>query len=323
MITSRIIGTGSCLPAKAVSNFDLSELVDTNNEWIVERTGIINRRIAETDTTVSLAAKAALAAIENASVKPEEIDLIIVATFTPDNAMPNTACEVQQAIGAYQAFCFDLNAACSGFVYALQTAHGYLKSGMSKMALVIGAETISRVIDWKDRSTCILFGDGAGAVIVKQDSYGFIDAVSGSDGSKGAVLEQPYSHLSTPFSNGISASIPSYLKMDGQEVFKFAVRKVPETILEITERTNISPDQISHYILHQANKRIIASVAKRLHVQETCFPMNLNEYGNTSAASIPILLDELNRADKLKEKEYLILSGFGGGLTWGTILLQW
>lgn len=323
MMTSRIIGTGSFVPTKTVSNFDLSELVDTNNDWIVERTGIVNRRIAQTDSTVSLAVKAALAAIENASIKPDEIDLIIVATFTPDNAMPNTACEVQKAIGAYHAFCFDLNAACSGFIYALQTAHVYLKSGMSQTALVIGAETISRIIDWKDRSTCILFGDGAGAVIVKQASHGIIDILSGSDGSKGEFLTQPYAHLTTPFSNSDSSSILPYLKMDGQEIFKFAVRKVPETILTLTTRANITPTQIQHYLLHQANKRIIHAVAKRLQVKEECFSMNLEKYGNTSAASIPILLDELNRMGKLKEKEYLIFSGFGGGLTWGTILLQW
>lgn len=323
MIYSRILGTGSCLPEQILDNNYLSTLVDTNDEWIQERTGIRSRRIAVSETTASMALHAAQKAVEDAGIAPEDIDLIIAATFTPDFSMPGTACMVQAGLLAGNAFCFDLNAACTGFLYALQTAHAYIRSGMCRNVLVIGSETVSRTIDWTDRGTCILFGDGAGAAILSQSDMpgGILDFVSGSDGGRGMVLNLENRPLKNPLRKEDTAQ--PYLKMDGQEVFKFAVRKVPETILEITRKNNLAAADIKHYLLHQANKRILQAVAKRLKTDECRFPMNLHRYGNTSAASIPILLDEVCRSGQVKPGDYMILSGFGGGLTWGTALIRW
>lgn len=321
MTTTRIIGTGSYLPNKILSNEYLSSFLDTSDEWITERTGIKERRIATTETSSSMAASAASLALKNANISAKEIDLIIVATFTPDSCMPSVACQVQGSIGASNAVCFDLNAACSGFLFALTTAHAYLSSGIYHKALVIGAETLSRSLDWTDRGTCVLFGDGAGAVVLKRDSQGLIGSLLGSDGQKGNVLSYPSQMSSNLFDKEKKEN--TYLKMDGQEVFKFAVRKVPENISNLLNQHSINVDQIDHFILHQANKRIIQAVAKRLDADEAKFPINLNYCGNTSAASIPILLDDLNQSGSLKKNDTLILSGFGGGLTWGSCLLTW
>lgn len=320
-MTTHIIGTGSFLPEHIVTNNYLSTLVETNHDWIVERTGIQSRRIAVQESTSSMAIQASLHALENASLSPENIDLIITATYTPDQSMPNTACSIQSAIGAKNAFCFDLNAACTGFMFAFQTAHAYITSGLCKHALIVGSETTSRTIDWSDRRTCVLFGDGAGAAIISATSNGTCSFLSGSDGTKGEFLTHKYPTMDTPF---LSAQpYKDYLSMDGQEIFKFAVRKVPESIEAITQQAGISLQSIKAFILHQANSRILSAVAKRLHVDPKRFPMNLDQYGNTSSASIPILLDELNRANMFEQGDYLILSGFGGGLTWCTALLQW
>lgn len=321
MTTTRIIGTGSYLPLAILSNEHLSTIVDTSDEWISERTGIKERRIATTETTSSMASAAALLALENSKTLAEDIDLIIVATFTPDSSMPSVACQVQGEIGALHAVCFDLNAACSGFLFALTTAHAYISSGIYKNALIIGAEALSRAIDWTDRGTCVLFGDGAGAVVLSKDSVGFIGSLLGSDGKKGNVLTYPNQMTKNLFDQ--EEKKETYLQMDGQEVFKFAVRKVPENISDLLKNHHTNIEEIDHFILHQANKRIIQSVAKRLNADENKFPINLNYCGNTSAASVPILLDDLNRSGKLKKNDTLVLSGFGGGLTWGSCLLIW
>lgn len=317
-----IIGTGSCLPKTIVTNDQLADIVDTNNEWISSRTGILERRIATEETTVSLAVGAAQKAVEDAQIVPEDLQLILVATMSPDESMPSTACRVQAAIGAVHAAAFDISAACSGFLVGMITANAYIASGIYQKVLVIGAEILSKVVDWKDRSTCVLFGDGAGAAVLSTvNTGGILGFAQAADGSQGEVLtcqNRGVDNFLTPQENQWN-----YMKMDGQEVFRFAVRTVPQSISQVLEEAQVPSSEISHFILHQANKRIIHSVAKRLGVSETLFPMNLDRLGNTSAASIPILLDELNRAGELKPGQKLIVSGFGGGLTWGTILLEW
>ena len=321
----KILGSGHYAPHTIVTNDDLSRIVDTNDEWISTRTGISTRHISDGEETSDLAAKASLEAIEDACINVEDIDMIILATMTPDAMLPNCASTVQKKIGAVNATCFDINAACSGFLFALNTANAYLVSGMCKNILVIGAETLSKVTDWSDRSTCVLFGDGAGAMIVTADNSKAFYSVSGSDGLKGAVL----TGAATPLKNMLTGSDDTdneaanyYLKMDGQEVFKFAVTKVPECINQVLEKANKSVDDVDMFILHQANVRIISSVAKRLKVEEKKFPVNLGKYGNTSAASIPILFDELHKSGKLDGVRHVVLSGFGGGLTWGASYIE-
>ncbi len=320
-----ILGTGSYTPKRVVTNDDLATIVDTNDEWISSRTGIKERHISEGETSAELGARAALKAIEDAAIDPLDIDLIILASFTPDLTLPNVACQIQEKIGAFNATCYDLNAACSGFLFGLSSANAYLVSGMFRHILVIGSETMSRTIDWSDRSTCVLFGDGAGAAILTADNEKAYVAVSGSDGVKGKVLTGGGTILKNFLINSDTANIVAdtfYIKMDGQEVFKFAVSKVPECINQVLEKAGKIPDDIDYYILHQANVRIISSVAKRLHINEDKIPVNLHKYGNTSAASIPILLDELRRDGTLKSGQKIIFSGFGGGLTWGASYME-
>lgn len=319
-MAARIIGTGSGIPEHIVTNDYLSTIVDTSDEWIRERTGIRERRISKNETTSNLAAKAARNAIENAKISSSQIDIIIVATFTADSYMPSTACLVQKEIGATNAVCFDISAACTGFVFALSSAYAYIQAGLYKNALVIGAETISKTVDWTDRGTCILFGDGAGAVVVQEDNSGKMTFVQGSDGSRGGVLTYPGKSLDNPLTKVEESN--SYIYMDGQEVFKFAVKKVPECIEELLDKTNTNIDEVKYFCLHQANKRIINSVAKRLKQSEEKFPSNLERYGNTSAASIPILLDELYRSNQIQKGDKFVISGFGGGLTWGAALIE-
>ena len=320
VMAASIIGTGSALPENIITNDYLSTVVETSDEWINERTGIRARRIAKEENTSTLAALAAERAIENAAIDANEIDLIIVATLTPDSNMPSTACMVQKEIKAENAFCFDVSAACTGFVYALSSAYAYIASGMCKTALVIGAETISRTIDWTDRGTCVLFGDGAGAVVIKEDAKGKMTFVQGSDGSKGDALVCKGRSLKNLLIDN-QDEIP-YIYMDGQEVFKFAVKKVPECVEQVLIKANADINDVKYFCLHQANKRIISSVAKRLKQPEDKFPINLDKYGNTSAASIPILLDELYKSNTLKFGEKIVISGFGGGLTWGAALIE-
>lgn len=324
-MTTRIIGTGSFFPQRIVSNDDLSKIVDTNDEWISTRTGIKQRRVSEGDDSSSLAIEAAKEAILDAKIDVKEIDLIILATSSADNIFPNTASLVQAAIGADNAVCFDLSAACSGFIFALHNAHAFLKSGIYKKALIIGSEVMSKTIDWNDRGTCVLFGDGAGAVVVSSDTVGVEETVMYSDGTKGNVLVCEDRKVNNFLTKKEQEEIQNfgYIKMDGQEVFKFAVKKVPECITEVLEKGNTDINDVKYFILHQANIRIIQSVAKRLNVSMDRFPTNLELYGNTSAASIPILLDEMNKKNMLNPGDKIVLSGFGAGLSWGATLLTW
>lgn len=320
-MTTNIIGTGSYLPKNVVTNDDLSHIVETSDEWISTRTGIKSRHISTNEDTVTLAYEAAKRALENANVTPQDIDLIIVATLTPSNSMPNTACSVQAKLGNIGAMCFDVNAACSGFLYSLSIAHAMMTTQQMKRALIIGAENLSKIVDWSDRGTCVLFGDGAGAVVMELSQTGIIDYVGGADGSRGDVLKCNDRPLNNFLCNNVEQA--GYMTMDGQEVFKFAVKKVPEIIGVLLEKNQCNTEDVDVFVLHQANQRIISSVAKKLSVDEERFPMNLDRCGNTSAASIPILLDELNRNGRLQKGSTIVLAGFGGGLTWGAMLLRW
>ena len=304
-----------------MTNDDLSKIVETNDEWIRSRTGIRERRIATEDGTSDMAAKAAARAIEQAAILPEEIDLILLATSSPDSCFPNGACEVQAKLGAVNAACYDISAACTGFVFALSTAHAFISAGIYKTALVIGADVLSKLIDWTDRGTCVLFGDGAGAAVVRADETGILGLNMHSNGEKGGVLTCG-SRSNGNFLLGRKPEL-GYMTMDGQEVFKFAVKRVPECMNEVLRETGYTTQDIDHFVIHQANFRIIESIAKRLKVDVDKFPANMERYGNTSGASVPILLDELNRKGQLKRGEKMILSGFGAGLTWGAILLEW
>lgn len=320
-MTSRIIGTGSCLPETVVTNDDLSKIMDTSDEWIASRTGIRERRLAGKETTASMAAEAARRAMQDAGVSAKDIDLILVGTITADYVTPSAACEVQAAIGADHATAFDINAACSGFIFALNTAHAYLQTNMAHTALVIGVETLSKIMDWNDRSTCVLFGDGAGAAVVRADEKGIFCFDQGSDGAKGMVLACQGRTNNNPLVQTDQSL--QYVHMDGQEVYKFAVRIVPDSIKKAMEEAELETDDIKYFVLHQANIRIIQSVAKRLKVDVDKFPISLDHCGNISAGSIPILLDEINRKQMLEKGDKIVICGFGGGLTWGTTILEW
>ena len=320
----QIIGTGSYLPKKVADNHFLSTIVDTDDEWIRQRTGIKERHLSNgKEGTTYMATHAAEAALENAGITADELDMIIVATVSADTYVPSTSCQVQGAIGAIRATCFDLNAACSGFLFAMNTAYAYIEMGMAKTILIIGAETLSREVDWSDRSSCILFGDGAGAAIMRQEEGkgGLIASVTGSDGSQGDVLTCKGRGIQNPFHQ--SKRKKDYLRMEGQAVFRFAVTMVPRCIKQILKKTGYDTEDIKFFVLHQANVRILELIAKRLKVDIDKFPMNLDRYGNTSSASIPILLDELNRNNLLEPGDKIVLSGFGGGLTWGAVLIEW
>lgn len=317
----RICGTGSYVPEYFYENSDLEKLVETTDQWIQERTGIVRRHIVEEDTTVTMAVKAARAALENGKVREEDVDMILVATMTPNRIIPGIACEVQGAIQAVNAVCMDLNAACSGFLFAYNTAQCYISAGIYKNILLIGSESLSNLVDWKDRGSCILFGDGAGAVILKAEEGKQIPFVMHSDGRKGDALVCESRHQKDWQKK--EADRITYMQMDGQEVFRFAVKKVPEVISELLKQAECSENEIDWFVLHQANKRIIESVAKRMKLGIDKFPMNLMEYGNTSSASIPILLDEMNRSKKLQKGQKIVLAGFGAGLSWGAALVEW
>ena len=320
-MTTRIIGTGSCLPETVVTNDFLSTIMDTSDEWITTRTGIRERHLVKDETTTSLAIGAAKQALAAAGVAPAELDLIIVGTVSGDHVTPSTACEVQAGLGAVNAAAFDINAACSGFLFGLHTVDAYIRSGMCRTALVIGAESLSRIMDWNDRSTCVLFGDGAGAAVVRADETGLLAYEQGTDGEKGRYLCCPNRTNNNPLIQ--TDKTLGYTRMDGQEVYKFAVTYVPASILRVLEEAKLQPEDVKYYILHQANLRIIQSVAKRLKLDEDRFPISLDHCGNISAASVPILLDEVNKKGMLQKGDKLILSGFGGGLTWGTCLIEW
>lgn len=321
-MTMRIIGTGSALPEKYVTNDELAGLVDTSDEWIRERTGIAGRHVSTGETVAELAALACERALEDAGRKAEQVELLLVATCSPETGIPSVACQVQSSLGAVNAVAFDLNAACAGFLFALHTAWAYVRSGICRNALIVGAEVLSKLVDWSDRGTCILFGDGAGAVYAEQCAQGgILSFVQHSDGRKGEVLRCDNRALTNPYVKGAMES--PWVRMDGREVFSFAVRQVPAGIAEALERAQLQPDEADLFVLHQANCRIIEGVARRLGLDTARFPMNLDRVGNMSSASIPVLLDELNRTGRLKEGMRLVLSGFGAGLTWGACVLKW
>lgn len=329
-MTGVICGTGACVPDRILDNNEIAQFVDTSDQWIQERTGVIRRRIAQTETTASMAAEAGRQALEEAGIRPEEIDMILAATATPDHIFPCAACEIQERLQAVNAVCFDLNAACSGFLFAYQTAQAYITSGMYRTILVVGSESLSRIVNWEDRGTCILFGDGSGAAVLRaKEGRNWIPAAH-SDGKGGPALLCPGPNVSGNGGNlpGSDSAEDSGLErtgitMDGKAVFQFAVRKVPEVIREVLDANGLSADDIDWFILHQANRRIVESVAKRLKTDIERFPMNLQEYGNTSSASIPILLNEMNRKGLLKKGQKLVMAGFGAGLSWGAAVLEW
>lgn len=318
----KIIGTGSYLPKLVISNNDLAKIVETSDDWISSRTGISSRHIATDETTTSMAVFAAIAAMENGNILPENIHMILVATTTPDNFVPTVSCQVQEKIGAKNAVCMDLNAACSGFVYGMCVANAFIASGIYKNILLIGTENLSKIVDWKDRKTCVLFGDGAGAAIFSATDRGIFKEKLISDGSLSKVLFCKCRENHNAFTEKIKEEI-DYIYMEGQEVFKFAVTRVPECIEELIEEAGVKKQDIKYYILHQANERILKSVAKRLSEDIEKFPISLNKYGNTSASSIPILLDKCNKEGLFLKGDKIIISGFGGGLTLGSVLIEW
>lgn len=320
-MVGKIYGTGSYVPPHVMDNNDLAKIVDTNDEWIRERTGIGRRHIIEEETTSYMAGQAALKAVEQSGIDPKEIDLILLATSSSETVFPCAACEVQKMIGAENAAGYDLNAACTGFVLAFNTAQAYISAGLCRTVLVIGADSMSNMIDWTDRGTCILFGDGAGAVILRAEEGAPVHMAAHSDGAKGVALTGLSRHRKGW--NAGAEDKDSYIHMDGQGVFKFAVRKVPEIIEEVLAQTDMSLDEIDYFVLHQANRRIIEAVAKRLKKDISKFPMNLEEYANTSGATVPILLDEMNRKGMLQRGQKIMLSGFGAGLTWAACLFEW
>ncbi len=318
----KIIGTGSALPERKVTNEEISRIVDTSDEWIQERTGIRSRFLSNGETVADLAGSACIRALENAGKRAEDVELLLVATCSPENLTPCAACQVQDKIGAKNAVAFDQNGACSGFLFALHTAWAYIESGIYKNALVAGSEVLSKIIDWEDRGTCILFGDGAGAVYVERcELGGILGFVQHSDGSKGSVLSCGGRRIENPYYK--QPSFHSYVQMDGREIFSFAVRRVPAAIEEALKKTGTAAEDVDLFVLHQANRRIIEGISKRLAADTDRFPMNLDRVGNTSSAAIPLLLDELNREGRLKEGMLLVLSGFGAGLTYGACVLKW
>ena len=318
MGTFQILGTGKYVPQRTVTNDEIATLVETSDEWIAQRVGVRERHVCVNETAADLAYEAALRALENSGCDASEIDLILAASVSGETVSPSIACMVQSRLGI-SCTAFDINAACSAFLFLLETAAGFFARGTAKKVLVIGAERMSRIVDWADRSTCVIFGDGAGAAVLGEgDAYlASTFCVKGGD----TVIKIPQFAGKSPFYSGPAE--PPYIQMNGQEVFRFAVKKVPECIRQVTEKTETQIETIDWFILHQANSRIIQSVAKRLGVPEEKFPMNMEQYGNTSAASIPILLDEMNKKGMLQPGQKIILSGFGAGLTWGAAQIEW
>jgi 3-oxoacyl-[acyl-carrier-protein] synthase III len=318
-----IAGIGAYLPSLVVTNDKISELVETNHEWIVQRTGISERRISEGENTSDIATKAAEIALERAGITAEDLDLIIVATISPDMFIPSVACLVQSNLNADKAACFDISVACSGFVYGLEIANGLIQTMNYKNALVIGAEVLSKVMDWTDRGTCILFGDGAGAAVIKQsERKGVIKSYLRSDGKKGNALTIGGADFDTPFSKE-KVIQERLIKMNGREVLRFAVSAIADGVTEVLKDTNISLDEIKYIVPHQANYRIIKSAAEKLKLDEEKFYLNLDRVGNTSSASVPIVLNEMHEKGLLNKGDKLILVAFGGGLTYGATVIEW
>ena len=321
----KIIGTGSYVPIKVLTNKDLEKMVDTNHEWIITRTGIAERRIAEeNEATSDVASRAALKAIKDANIKPEEIDLIIVATNSPDMAFPATACLVQNKIKAVNAATLDLQAGCTGSVYALVTAWQYISTGFYNNALIIGAETLTKFVDWTDRNTCILFGDGAGAAVLKAgQEKGILSGCLRGDGSNDDLIMLPAGLSKHPASHETVEKKMHYVKMKGNEVFKLAVKHMKRVTIKTLDKCNLSVEDIDCFIPHQANIRIISALTRVLKIKEDKVFVNLEKYGNTSAASVMIALDEAVKEGKIKNGDIVVLTSFGAGLTYGSIVLKW
>ena len=321
-----IIGTGSYVPDTIITNKDFEKTLDTSDEWIVSRTGIKERRKASVEMATSdIATKAANSALEDANISPLDVDMIIVATVTPDMAFPSTACIVQKNIGAINAIAFDIEAACSGFLYGIAIAEQFIKSSSMKNILIIGAETLSKITDYNDRNTCVLFGDGAGAAVISQvmEGYGVLSSYLGSDGSGGDLLNLPAGGSRMPASIETLEKSLHYIKMDGSEVFKFAVKIMAEAAEKALSICGLDKESIDYLIPHQANIRIIDSASKRLNIDKDKIFVNLDKYGNMSAASIAVALDEANKTKKLEHGNVVVLVGFGGGLTWGSAVIRW
>lgn len=326
MLKARIISTGSYVPENVITNNDLAQLVDTSDEWITERTGIKERRIVNgNQLTSDLAYEAAHLALKRADLKPRDIDLILVATMSGDMVFPSTACFLQHKLGAKKAAAFDLNAACSGFMYGLHVANSLIKSGAHKRILLVGAEVLSKFIDWSDRTTCVLFGDGAGAVVLEgtKEKHGVYSTHIYSDGSLSDLISLPGGGSKYPCSRETILKRLHFMKMKGNETFKVAVRTLEQLASHTIGENSLEPSQLSLMIPHQANLRIIQATAKRLGIPEEKVFINIEKYGNTSSASIPIALDEAVQSGKCREGEYILLEAFGGGLTWASALIRW
>lgn len=321
---AEIVGVGGYLPERVLSNADLERMVDTSDEWIVTRTGIRERRLASPDEATSdLAAAAARSAMERAGITPAEVDLLVVATSTPDHFMPSTACVAQAKLGL-SCPAFDVNAVCSGFIYALQVGASTIESGRAKVVLVVGADILSRLIDFTDRSTCVLFGDGAGAVVLRASENPGVGAiVLGADGTGGDLLKVPAGGTAEPCTPETLAARAGFVKMNGAEVFKFAVRVIPKATREVLALSGHGLDELRWLVPHQANSRILATVEARLGLDDSRVFSNLELLGNTSAASIPLALDDLYTGGQLAPGDLLALVGFGAGLTWGAAVLRW
>ncbi|MNO38088.1 3-oxoacyl-[acyl-carrier-protein] synthase 3 [compost metagenome] len=321
-----IIGTGKYVPEKILTNSDLEKIVETNDEWIVSRTGIRERHIAAPhEATSDLAYEAALKALDSAGMKAEDLDLIIIATVTPDSAFPSTACILQDKLGAKGAAAFDLSAACSGFVYSLATAVGFIQNGMYNNALIIGADTLSRITDYTDRNTCVLFGDGAGAVIIGEvpEGRGFQSFDLGAEGSGGNLLKLEAGGSRLPASQQTVEDKKHFIYMNGREVFKFAVRVMGTATERVLTKAGLGKEDIDLFVPHQANIRIIQSAMQRLELPPEKCVINVDKYANTSAASIPLALVEAAEEGRMKEGDTVLMVGFGGGLTWGASVLIW
>lgn len=326
MIRGRIISTGSYVPENTVTNHDLEKIVDTSDAWIIERTGIKERRVVSgTQAASDIALEAAKTALKGAHLKPKDIDLIIVATVTGDMPFPSTACYLQSKLGAQHAAAFDLNAACSGFLYGLHVASGFIKSEMHKRILLVGTEVLSKFTDWNDRTTCVLFGDGAGAVVIEatREKRGIYSTHIYSDGNLSDLISLPGGGSRYPCSKETIILGQNFIKMKGNETFKFAVRTLEDVVVKTLQANKLDPSQLSLLIPHQANIRIIQAMAKRLSMPMEKVFVNIEKYGNTSAASIPIALDEALRGGRIKDGDYILLEAFGGGLTWASSLIRW
>ncbi|WP_017470562.1 beta-ketoacyl-ACP synthase III [Amphibacillus jilinensis] len=305
-----IIGVGHYVPERVLTNFDLEEIVDTNDEWIRTRTGIETRHIADDgEDTSDMAYQAAVSALADADLEAKDLDLILVATITPDQPFPSVSCQIQDRLGASQAATMDISAACAGFMYGVITAKQFIEGGLYHNVLVIGAEKLSKITDWTDRNTCVLFGDGAGAAVVSSvsDDRGILSFELGADGSGGQALYQE----------------DDKIRMNGREVFKFAVRQMPESSVKVVEKAGLQKEDVDYLIPHQANIRIMEAARNRLGISEDKMACSIKKYGNTSAASIPIALSEEVKAGKIKDGDHIVLVGFGGGLTWGAMAIRW